>query len=181
MLPEHPLLRPLPPLIGLTGRARSGKDSTFQIASQLRPGKLARVAFADALKEAVALAAGVDVPTIEAQKPLFRATLQEFGVLMRQLHGPDYWVRKVARPIDSLRAAGKAVMVCDIRFENEAEFVRSKGGILVRVVRPHLGPTTREHISETEQDRIPVDVTLEAATLHELQPQVESLLTSLKL
>lgn len=101
---------------------------------------------------------------------------------MRQLHGPDYWVRKVARPIDSLRAAGKAVMVCDIRFENEAEFVRSKGGILVRVVRPHLGqPVTREHISETEQDRIPVDVTLEAATLHELHPQVESLLTSLKL
>jgi len=178
-LPTHPMLNP-PPLVGLVGKARSGKDSATQIAQALRPGKICRVAFADALKHQVAMAAGVDVPTIEERKSVFRATLQAYGVLMRDLRGPDYWLRQVSGPIDTLRTAGKAVFVPDVRFLNEAAFIRSKGGIIVRIVRPHFSSDVPNHVSETEQDSILADHTIEAATLQELHPYVEALLRALK-
>lgn len=52
---------------------------------------------------------------------------------------------------------------------------------MVRVVRPHFSTDVPGHISETEQDAIQADFTLEACTLQELHPQVVALLRSLGL
>lgn len=89
-----------PPLIGITGKARAGKDSLVQIAQALRPNAICRVAIADDLKRKVAGAAGVDVATVEARKEAFRATLQAYGVLMRDLFGQDYWIRQAISKIE---------------------------------------------------------------------------------
>jgi len=179
-LPKHPLLNP-PPLVGLVGKARSGKDTAVQIAQALVPGKIYRVAFADALKRQVALAAGTDVATVEDRKSVFRATLQAYGVLMREFRGPNYWIDQTRGSIDSYRAVGKAVFVPDCRFLNEAAFLRSKGGLIVRVIRPHFSSDVPAHVSETEQDAIQADYTLEACTLQELHPQVVDLVRKLDL
>lgn len=98
-LPKHPMFNP-PPLIGITGKARAGKDSLVQIAQALRPNAICRVAIADDLKRKVAGAAGVDVATVEARKEAFRATLQAYGVLMRDLFGQDYWIRQAISKIE---------------------------------------------------------------------------------
>lgn len=170
-----------PPLIGITGKARAGKDSLVQIAQALRPNAICRVAIADDLKRKVAGAAGVDVATVEARKEAFRATLQAYGVLMRDLFGQDYWIRQAISKIEGSRTAGHAVFVPDVRFLNESAYIKSKGGVMVRVVRPHFSTDVPVHISETEQDAIQADFTLEACTLQELHPQVVALLRSLGL
>ena len=113
MLPPHPLVTPSP-LIGLVGRARAGKDSAVQIAMALRPGKIARVAFADALKKQVAAALGIGVPELERHKSVFRAVLQAWGVARRDWNGANYWIERVEDEVDALRRTGKAAFVSDV-------------------------------------------------------------------
>jgi hypothetical protein len=165
---------PLPPLIGLSGKKRAGKD-TF--AGGLIARGATRVAFADPLKEAayglnpiigrpafpgvlapqsdVRLATYVDALGWERAKenPEVRRTLQEFGVKIREID-PAFWVRA-----GMMRAASidGPVVVTDVRFPNEAEAISAAGGVLVRIDRPGL-VSTDEHPSETALDDYPFDL-----------------------
>ena len=47
----------------------------------------------------------------------------------------------------------------DVRFPNEAEFVRQSGGIVVRIERPDHGPVN-QHVSDAGQSEIKVDLTI---------------------
>lgn len=48
------------------------------------------------------------------------------------------------------------VVVTDCRFKNEADAIRDRGGILVRIHRPEVGPIN-DHISEIGLDSYPFD------------------------
>jgi len=167
-------------LIGLVGKARSGKDSVFRMMELLGRGRYCRVAFADALKRQVAAAVGVPVERIEEDKALFRPTLQAFGVLRRDLDGVDYWVSQAAKEVSRLRERGLSVVVTDCRFLNEAAWIRSEGGVLVRVVREEFSSGVPEHVSETEMEAIETDYELRASSLDGLKARVECLLPYLE-
>jgi hypothetical protein len=149
------------PLIGLTGRKRSGKDSFA--ARLVAEHGYTRLAFADALREA-ALALDPIVVGFheirlsgvlardggwEAAKelPEVRRTLQNYGVAIREID-PEFWVRVVAN-----RAAEIAgpVVVTDVRFPNEADWIDAAEGFLVRIERPGL-PDDDTHVSEHALD-----------------------------
>jgi len=70
--------------------------------------------------------------------------------------GDDFWIRRVA---SQLPQEGR-VVISDVRFKHEADFVRSRGGLLVRIVSqsqtPHYGAADL-HVSETESDTVEVD------------------------
>jgi len=121
--------------IGLIGFAGAGKD-TAALALMDRGWK--RVAFADALKSR-ALYLGWDGRKDDKGRRL----LCDIGMAMRAYH-PTYW-------IDHARVAirGRACVFTDVRFQNEADFIRGLGGIIVRVVREGLA--AGEHESETGQ------------------------------
>ena len=163
-----------PPLIGLVGRAGTGKDT---IASALGIWhRYKRVAFADALKTA-ALDSDPMIATLfggdrlsqlvarhgwdEAKQtyPDVRRYLQRYGVAMRdQL--PGCWVTIAARHIGEARAAGLPVVVTDVRFADELQMIVRHGGMIVRVTRPgapNLGDNA-QHVSETNVDRMPADM-----------------------
>lgn len=168
-----------PPLIGVMGKKRSGKD-TF--ASFLVDGYgYRRVAFADPLKEAL-LKVDPIIPTnptngfdrygegqiLEAMRlskiierfgwegakaePEVRRLLQEYGVTIRS-YQPDFWLRIAMAKASSLRVGsnGSPVIITDVRFPNEADAIREAGGILVRVLRPGLA-SDDTHESETALD-----------------------------
>lgn len=164
-------------LIAFTGHARVGKDFA---AGALRPMGFDRVAFADGVRQAlyaidplvekriehnggvVRLATLVDQVGWDQAKQYHevRELLQRVGTEAgRDVHGEDCWVRRAEREIDRRLAAGTPVVVTDVRFANEADMVRRKGGVVVRVVRPGYGPVNG-HVSDAGQAGLLVDYEL---------------------
>ena len=64
-----------------------------------------------------------------------RNLLQTFGTdIERRRRGQDIWFRYVDAWIKVYQYRGKKYFIIpDIRFENEAEFIKSKGGILIKI------------------------------------------------
>lgn len=121
--------------IGLIGFAGAGKD-TAALALMDRGWK--RIAFADALKGR-AIYLGWDGRKDDRGRRL----LQDVGMAMRA-YDPNHWIAHA-------RAAmrGRACVFTDVRFQNEADFIRGEGGIIVRVVREGLA--VGDHESEAGQ------------------------------
>ena len=159
-----------PTLIGLSGYARSGKDT---VASMLATSGYRRLAYADTLRD-MALASDPHVVdpvtggytylrTLVQDRGWERAKassdvrtyLQGLGLACRDTFGDDCWVDALNRK----REMGRKHVITDVRFPNEAEDIRQRGGLLVRVSRPGTGPVNG-HVSETALDDFDFDVHL---------------------
>lgn len=143
-----------PRLIGLTGHKGAGKDA---VAAVLRQHGYTRIAFADPLKR-IALAIGWDGS--KEERPACsccgmlqgRALLQVLGTEgVRQNIREDAWLLAANHEIGK----HERVVITDVRFLNEAEFVRQSGGEVWRIERPGHGGDG--HASETELDNIQAD------------------------
>lgn len=77
----------------------------------------------------------------------YRQLLQWWGTDYRRAQQRDYWLKRMAEKIDG------PTVIDDCRFPNEAEFVRQRGGLLLRIERPHL--PAGSHASETALDDWP--------------------------
>ncbi|MEU0762004.1 hypothetical protein ABZ351_20275 [Streptomyces microflavus] len=182
----------------LMGRAGSGKDTVgARLVSRFA---FARVAFADPLRDlAVSLDPVVgheptgfgplplrlsDVLRREGwdtakQRPEVRRVLQRLGQGVRD-QDDRYWLRAALAKVDVADRWGLPVVVTDCRYANEAEALRDRGALLVRVERPGrtapAGEDEREHQSETELDDFPADAVLTnggtVAELHQLTDQL---------
>lgn len=161
-------------ILGVTGKKRSGKD-TFASRLVTEHG-FTRLAFADALKqtmidldpivecgngygalESVRLTdvLGPDLDwELAKEMPEVRRLLQAHGVALRDHVDPNVWVNAVALKAEQIPGP---VVVTDVRFPNEADWITQVGGTLVRVIRPSL-VSTDEHISETALDSRPANV-----------------------
>lgn len=187
-------------LVGLTGYAGAGKDA-FAKSLKLRGG-FERVGFADAVKEmALVLDPLLSTPENavhdsglaylsnivmalgweEAKKiPSVRQYLQVLGTdAVRNIVGTDAWVRAAeAKVIGHLRE-GRNVVITDVRFPNEAAFVKSYGGTVVKIMRPDVD-AVNDHISDTGIDDLEVDVVLwNTGSLDDLGQLASSFLRSL--
>ena len=137
-------------LIGLTGRKRSGKDLACQMLTEIvKPHVLQRIGFADALKIEISNALGLPVWYMEEHKNNFRLIYQGWGTdWRRELCGADYWIRRWQEVYDASKA--DVIVVPDVRFLNEADYIMKAGGVVWRIKR-----TVSEidlHRSETELD-----------------------------
>ena len=147
-----------PVLIGLAGYAGSGKST---VATMLyEEHGFARARFAGPLKAMMAALlkdSGADDETIHeliegANKnhPSIwlngispRVAMQTLGTEWgRVLMGEDFWIELAARKIERFRRRYPSVPMVfeDVRFVNEADLIRAKGGIVLRVDRPGTGP-----------------------------------------
>lgn len=136
-------------ILGLCGRARSGKDSFADISGGVLPG-LYRTAFAAPLKEMVSCL----VPLTEESKdaPLDwldgitpRRLLQTLGTEWGRALHPDLWVRLALRRIAD--SGCDHAIVTDVRFPNEVNAIKAAGGKILWVQRPD-GPLIEDHVSE---------------------------------
>jgi hypothetical protein len=143
----------LPHLIGVCGRFRAGKDTIGEhlIASY----GYKRYAFADKLKDLARLI-GWNGEKDETGRKL----LQELGIGAREILGDDVWIRAVDREIYGGEAGPGWVVVTDVRLPNEAEWIRSNGGQVWKVIRKGAALSTpaSNHVSETSVDEIRPDV-----------------------
>lgn len=70
-----------------------------------------------------------------------RWVLQRWGTAYRRAQDPDYWLRRASERLAEFRAAGyPGAANTSVRFDNEVDWVRCRGGRIVHVRRPGYGP-----------------------------------------
>lgn len=173
-------VRKYPPIIGLSGKKRSGKDSVAKYLTEIfTPHKCVSIAFADSLKEEVAKACGVTVDFLEINKDIFRPILQWWGTeFRRELTSRTYWIEKVLRKLADIQDYhNTTAIIPDLRYKNEMECLEELGAILIRIERPNYTDTKHsQHASETELDGTKFDLTVvNDGTLEQLRDKVRNL------
>lgn len=146
-------------IIGITGKAGSGKNTLAELIVKLYPEyKFEIVAFADKVKQVYSLIIGEEIVDTPAWKSEFlpawgmtrREMLQRIGTdAMRDNLHKDVWVKALFSGFKP----EKNYIITDVRFLNEALEVRDKGGIVIRVKRDNAPQIAESnHPSETELD-----------------------------
>lgn len=129
-------------LIGFTGFARVGKDTA---AEALIKEGFEQCAFADVLKEQCSqmLATIGLYPDFRdpQQKEEWRDFLVFWGRRMRQLD-ENYWIDKLVEDIGGFRK--RDIVITDVRYLNEVDFILQKGGSVYWIYRPGYGPANEE-------------------------------------
>ena len=150
---------------------KAGKDTFFSIVAERIPAR--RLAFADELKSECAKACGVTIGQINEDKARFRPLLQWWGTEFRRNQDSEYWLKKMLVSLDAL-SDWVTVFVTDVRFENEAQLIRSQGGEIIRVIRTNHQETGGlvGHASEIEMEGITADYTVAAENVQELRDAV---------
>lgn len=112
----------------------------------------------------------------EAKKDAeYRRLLQVIGTSVRDFFGEDTWV-KAALPKG---ASSKYIVISDVRFPNEYDFIRKNHGIVLRVVRPGVQPANN-HPSEISLDDRQFDgVIINDGSLVDLEGEVQRVLEDL--
>ena len=165
-------------IIGVTGNLGAGKDTVG--AYLVNAYGFRRIGFADKLKESAAALFDVPVESweewknnrrvrvvIETERYInapaetaaaltAREFLQRYGTeAHREVFGYDFWVEQALKVTD---LSDDNFVVTDCRFDNEAEAIKKRGGIVIRVYRPGTGGD--EHASEKALPEELVDYTL---------------------
>lgn len=157
-------------IVGVSGYARSGKDTVAKILVQ--DHGFQQTAFADPLRDCLLalnpliqykldylrLREGVEWYGWERLKevsPDVRPLLQRMGTdVGRNILGPDTWIdvtlNKMQQP-GRPENRGQSWVISDCRFLNEATAIDNAGGVVIRVHRPGFGPAN-DHISEVALD-----------------------------
>jgi len=148
-------------LIGVTGKARSGKDS---MAEYLRTNyRFASFAFADPIKEAASIIFNIplkmfydgDREDINQYWGIsYREMLQKLGTeSCRNVFRQDIWVKRAQLTLDGCHREGyNNVIITDVRFEDEAKFIRINFGKVIHILRQEavdkVSEATAAHSSE---------------------------------
>lgn len=138
-------------IIGIHGKARTGKDT---IAKHLiNKYNFIRYAFADPIKETINPLFGwnerhSDGELKEVIDPKWefspRQAYQKFGTEFGRALNNNLWLIVAEDRIDK----NKNYVISDVRFENEATFIRRNGGIVIHVFS-NRAQDVNEHISES--------------------------------
>jgi hypothetical protein len=177
-------------IIGITGQARNGKDTAGGLL--VSEYGFTRVALADALRSmALAIDPIVSGGNIRLhhevngtgwenakKNPEVRRFLQVLGTEGVRNHiGQDSWIRAAKVTIDQIDGP---VVVCDVRFPNEADAIHGWGGELWRVVRINPDGSRydngigTEHASESHVASLTEDLTFMSSSVSQLKSQIRA-------
>lgn len=150
-------------LIGLSGYARTGKDTAAEYL--VDNFGFTRLSFADPMRKALLMldpmvsCEGTLMPLTVAHEihgweelksvaPEVRGLLQRLGTEVgRNMFGKNFWVDQAMKEARQY----EKVVFTDVRFINEADTIINHGGKVIRIERPGFGPINN-HISETNMD-----------------------------
>lgn len=190
-------------LIGLAGLARSGKDTAAEVLA--RELELYRHAFADPIKRMLEQVFGDNfvAGNRERIEPIsgvsYRKLMQTLGTEWGRNIQPDLWTRvakakwvwvkdqariseNLGGPDLGLGWPHKGMVISDVRFDNEAEWIRSDGGIIIHVERDSAEKVGLDgHASEAGLTKIHGDLVVENnSTLEAYHDALDYLIALLK-
>jgi hypothetical protein len=146
-------------IIGLSGYARSGKDTVAELLCLNYDYE--RVSFADPMRNALyALSPRLDSITrlseyvddygwdVAKQNSEVRRLLQIFGTEVgRKMFGENFWIDMSLKNLQN----NSRIVISDVRFPNEAEAIKKLGGSIWRINRKTHG-AVNGHASEHAMD-----------------------------
>ena len=153
-------------LIGLSGRAGSGKDTTANllVGEFMKDGaQVKTISFAGKLKEVICDVFAVDQcifddrvlknsPMLEFSGRTPRQVAQFLGTEAFRSIRSEVWVNYAMRKARKYLAQGISVIVTDCRFLNEGDAIASYGGHVLSIVRGSV--EVYDHASENAIDEI---------------------------
>jgi hypothetical protein len=166
-------------IIGLAGRARSGKDTVALCIKTLAPCyEIRRLAqpVKDSLK---ALYSWDDRHTEGDLKEVFdpavgkspRQAMIQTAERVKQESGQDFFIKSLLNTW-----SGQDIVIPDVRFQIEIDHIRRNGGVIVKIERAESS-----HFSwEDNIDNFVTEYTLHNTSLQNLQKQVEVLVQSIR-
>lgn len=149
-------------LIGLCGAAGCGKTTVAEGLRDRHGFKI--LSFADPLYEAVSAITGVPVERLKdrAVKEVELAGVGKSPRFLLQTLGTDWGREMVDRDIwvkaAMTRVTGdEDVVIADVRFDNEADAIRDRGGQVLYVVRPGWRCLRDEEASHASEQGVSVE------------------------
>lgn len=158
-------------LIGIHGPLDGGKDTVANYLQAKFPDTFARYAFAKPIKEACQVMFNFTQNQLEDRKlkeevdsfwgfsP--RKAMQLLGTEYgRNMLREDLWVKRAEAEITKNWSDGRGTIITDVRFENEAEWLRGQEcALLIYLVAPHVNKseTRYQHASEAGISRADTD------------------------
>jgi phosphomevalonate kinase len=168
-------------VIGISGKTKVGKNTLAELMAEILHDKYkitsCELAFANALKDEVAKAAGTTRLVVDMNKEIYRPLLQGWGTWRRNQY-KDYWVQKVLSQLLNINDC-RVVFITDVRFVNEANYLKEIGAKLIRLTR--ITGREDKDISETDLDSYEFPVKFHNTTLEALRNFAELTLTTIKL
>lgn len=176
-------------IIGLSGASKSGKSTAMEIIKDLLPDCVPTM-FAYYLKFFHAMITNCSMEDLEKQEfkesyigpnwvdskglPItHRQLLEHTANRLRDLC-PDIWVNGHKSRVD-----GSTTVFTDVRYRNEAKFIKSQGGVIIRLKRDSENTNLE---SNKELDFITADYIIHNnSTVQDLEENIKSILTELKL
>lgn len=147
-------------IIGLTGKAGAGKTT---VAMHLeRHYGFKRLSFAEPLKRMLIETGLATYEELYVTKtPMSRKLMQVIGTdIIRNRVDKDFWVKQMAERIIELTRSGYfRFVIDDVRFQNEADFIRRLGGIVILITRDCKDRVT-DYNHESERLDLIVDATV---------------------
>lgn len=141
------------PIIGIAGRARTGKDTVAEAILSIGAARY-QYRMAGPIKTMLRVGLGIDADSDGDDKDRIahahlgkttRELLQTLGTEWgRNMVHPDIWVIEAQQ---AFMVDGPGMVISDIRFANEAYWVRQTGGKVIHIQR-HGAPIVNSHASE---------------------------------
>jgi hypothetical protein len=181
-------------IIGFAGAAGSGKDSSAEALSDFK-----NLAFAKPLKDSCKIlfnltdpqlydpkekeeiildSHGKSVWQIDEEEASPRLILQKVGTdYLRNHVSKNFFINHMNQRIE--QSENKNITITDVRFPNELDYVKSKGGILIKVTRPLQETLTEltEHVTEQGlPDELFDHVVVNDGTLEDLHNKIKEIL-----
>jgi hypothetical protein len=153
-------------LIGVHGPLESGKDTVAKTIIERYPNLYRQYAYAWPIKQACKIIFGFtdedmnDRVLKERVHPFWgvtpRKTMQLLGTEYgRGMIREDIWVLRAEAEIQKNASEGYGTIISDVRFENEAEIIRSRNGVIIHISRPSLD-TSRENYQHASEGGITI-------------------------
>ena len=127
-----------PMLIGFSGKAGVGKDTAGKFLCERY--KCLHYYFAKPLKEGAKIMFALTEEQIDNKEKVIepwgispRTIYQRLGTEVGRGIDVNIWVKNAEMFVKSV--PGRTVVITDVRFDNEATFIRNRGGIVINIVR----------------------------------------------
>jgi len=144
-------------IIGLTGKRGVGKTVIANLISEKTNAPV--LSFAGPLKEMIEKAQICTHEELYFRKNEFsRMMLQKIGTnIFRNQVDRRFWIKRMKERIFSDYYKSEIIIIDDVRFKNEAQYIKNNGGKVVQVIRGDIGFTIDNHESEMECELIVPD------------------------